>query len=197
MAETKAGPDFPLQDETPEALLENFRRLGDEESFSLLAKHFEKALRGMTASLSVPEEEKEDLRQEGLIGLYKAVLLYDPALSSFSTFARICMRSAISDGLRRYNRIREKGETEALSEEEIVSSPDENPERLLLEKVRLQEMMQKMDDALSPMERRVFGLYLQGKTSAEIASITGKNAKSVENTLFRVRRKLSSLFSIR
>ena len=146
----------------------------------------------MTAPLSIPEEEKEDLRQEGLIALFKAVHLFDPKLSSFSTFARICMRSAISDGLRKYNRVLEKADFE-----EENFSCEESPESRLMEKVRLQVMMQKMEDSLSPMERRVFGLHLRGKGASEIASLLGKNVKSVENTLFRARRKLSSLFSIR
>ncbi len=192
MADTKVKTTTPLQDLTPEELIQRFRE-GDEESFSLLAKIYEKALWGMTDSLLVPEEEKEDLRQEGLVGLFKAVLLFDSSLSSFSTFARICMRSAISDGLRRYNRIQEKGEA---MEEDLISH-DEDPEKMLMEKVSLQEIIKKMEDTLSPMERRVFGLHLGGKSSAEIASATGKNTKSVENTLFRARKKLSSLFSIR
>lgn len=194
MSTPKVGSDFSLQ-ASPEELLEQYLG-GDEESFSLLAKHFEKALYGMTSSLSVPEEEKEDLRQEGLIGLFKAVHLFDPALSSFSTFARICMRSAVSDGLRRYKRRREDA-VEALLEEEIPSSPEENPERLLLEKCRLQEMLQKMDGKLSPLERRVFALHLGGKSADEIALLIQKERKSVENTLFRARKKLSSLFSFR
>lgn len=192
MSDTKVGPNFPLQELTPEELLKRFKD-GDEESFSQLAKLYEKALWGMTASLSVPEEEKEDLRQEGLIALFKAVHLFDPALSSFSTFARVCMRSAISDGLRKYNRIQEKSELET----EVFTSRDEDPEQLLMEKLRLQEMLQKMETTLSPLERRVFALKLQGKSLSQIASATDKSTKSVENTLFRARKKLSSLFSIR
>lgn len=191
MSDTKVGT-APLQELTPEELSDRFKK-GDEDCFSLLAKLYEKALWGMTASLSVPEEEKEDLRQEGLIALFKAVHLYDPALSSFSTFARVCMRSAISDGLRRYNRIQEKNELE----KEVLTSREEDPEQILIEKLRLQEMMQKMADSLSPLERRVFALKLEGKSLSEIASLVGKSAKSVENTIFRARRKLSSLFSIR
>ncbi len=192
MLDTNVGTATPLQEQTPEELLDRFKK-GDEDCFSHLAKLYEKALWGMTASLSVPEEEKEDLRQEGLIALFKAVHLFDPALSSFSTFARVCMRSAISDGLRRYNRIQEKAELE----KEVLTSREEDPEQLLIEKLRLQEMMQKMADSLSPLERRVFALKLEGKSLSEISSLVGKSTKSVENTLFRARKKLSSLFSIR
>lgn len=192
MSETKVSPIAPLQELTPEELLLRFKN-GDEECFSHLARLYEKALWGMTASLSVPEEEKEDLRQEGLIALFKAVHLFDPKLSSFSTFARVCMRSAIFDGLRRYKRIQEKSEME----NESLISHEKDPESLLMEQLRLQEMLKKMEDSLSPLERRVFALKLEGKSLAEIASAIGKSTKSVENTLFRARKKLSSLFSIR
>jgi len=192
MSDKKVSSNAPLQELTPEELLERYKH-GDEDCFSHLAKLYEKALWGMTASLSVPEEEKEDLRQEGLIALFKAVYLFDPALSSFSTFARVCMRSAISDGLRKYNRLREKSELE----NEIPGSRDDDPEHLLMEKVRLQEMLKEMDGTLSPLERQVFALKLEGKSISEIASAIAKPAKSVENTLFRARKKLSSLFSIR
>ena len=69
--------------------------------------------------------------------------------------------------------------------------------RILMEKIEREELMKKVDRTLSPAERRVFGLSLQGKKAAEIALLLGKDKKSVENTLYRLRRKLSSPVSIR
>lgn len=165
--------------------------LGNEESFSRLVKHFTPALMSMISPLSVPPTEKEDLMQEGLIGLYKAVRLFDPALSSFATFARVCMRSSLADVMRKYRHVAPLGETDLLVED-LPADPALSPERILMEKIERQEWMQKVDRALSPMERRVFGLSLQGKKAAEIAKVLGKDKKSVENTLYRLRRKISS-----
>ena len=165
---------------------------GDEAAFAALAAHFQSHLSRMISGISIPDEEKDDLRQEGLIGLYKAVLLYDEKISSFSTFASVCMRSGVMEGLRKYNRSHTSASLD-IEAEEIPSGDTDSPERILLGKEELSILLSKVDDVLSPLERRVFGLHLQGKTVSEIASHIKKAPKSVENTLFRLRRKLSSL----
>ena len=186
MAENKAFPGKE-NDRLPEALAKE-AAAGNEESFSLLAKAFTPALIAMVSPLSVPPAEKEDLMQEGLIGLYKAVRLYDPSLSSFPAFARLCMRSAVLDGVRKYR----KADLEKADPDELIpDSPDKNPERILIGREELRELLQKVDRSLSPMERRIFGLRLRGKSVSEIASVTGKEKKSVENALYRLRKKLS------
>ncbi len=165
---------------------------GDEAAFASLAAYFQPTLSRMIASFPIPEEDKVDLRQEGLIGLYKAVLLYDEALSSFSTFAFVCMRSGVMEGLRKYNKLNSSQllDIETL---EIPADSATSPERILLGKEELSRLLSKVDDILSPLERKVFGLHLQGKTTPEIALKLGKGAKSVENTLFRLRKKLADL----
>ena len=164
---------------------------GKEECFSLLALSFAPVLSRMISGLSVPAEEKEDLRQEGLIGLYKAVLLFDPSLSSFSAFARICMRSAILDGLRRYRKSGARAEL-LLEEDPVLPDPDADPQEILIGKERLSSFLEKAKGSLSPLERRVFGLHLEGKKTGEIAYALSLSHKSVENALFRGRKKLSA-----
>lgn len=160
------------------------------EGFAVLAEHFMPALKAMVSSLSVPEAEKEDLIQEGLVGLYKAVRLYDPSLSSFATFARLCMRSGILDGLRKYRKISENADLAEL-EDSLPADPQLSPEHVLMGKEEVRLLLQKIDRSLSILERRIFALRLQGKSASEIASLLGKDKKSVENTLYRVRKKLS------
>jgi RNA polymerase sporulation-specific sigma factor len=164
---------------------------GNEEAFSRLADHFRPALLAMIDQFSIPDGEKEDLMQEGLIGLFKAARLFDPALSSFSTFARICIRSALLDGVKKYNH---STPLPSLDEMEIqVLAPDHlSPDRILLGKENLAEWMERVDRSLSPMERRIFGLKLQGKSTEEISKVMGKDKKSVENSLYRLRKKLFS-----
>ncbi len=164
---------------------------GGDHSFSRLVEYFTPVLFSMISPLAVPETEKEDLMQEGLIGLYKAVRLFDPSLSSFATFARICMRSALLDGVKKYQK---RGADLDLAdwEETIPASLTETPERIFLGREELQELMERVDRTLSPMERRVFGLSLQGKGPSRIAAELGLGQKSVENTLYRLRKKLSA-----
>ncbi len=180
----------PLCDRSLEELAQDAAQ-GKEDCFSQLSRGFSPTLSRMISGLSVPAEEKEDLRQEGLIGLYKAVLLFDPAVSSFSNFARICMRSAILDGLRRYRRSGGAAEL-ALSEELSLPSPGSDPQEILMGKERLSSLLEKASRSLSPLERRVFGLRLEGKRTQEIAKALSLSHKSVENALFRGRKKLSA-----
>ncbi len=190
-----ADQNFSSSEEKRAQIDELVRRAaaGDENAFSALASHFEPTLKRMISPLMLPLADQGDLAQEGLIGLYKAVLLYDPKASSFSTFARICMNSAVIDGLRKYQKDHSGGELSAIPAEEIPAGESESPERILLGKEALSALLRKVDEALSPMEREVFGLSLRGKKVSEIASILGKTPKSIENTLFRLRKKLSGL----
>lgn len=162
---------------------------GDEESFSILVKAFQPVIFAMVSSIEVPPAEKDDLSQEGLIGLYKAVRLFDPALSSFGTFARLCIRSAVLDGLKRYRRV--SGEECEHLEETVAAASSTTPERIVLGKEALDELLRKMEHALSPDEKRIFALRLEGNRVSEIARLLGKDKKSVENALFRARKKLS------
>ncbi len=162
---------------------------GDNAAFATLAKKFEGVILHILSTITVPEEDRNDLYQEGLIGLYKAVLLYDPSVSAFSTFASVCIRSGISDGLRRYQRERSLPSFE-MPTEEIPDKVAGRPEEVLMGKETLASLLEQVNRTLSPMERKVFGLHLQGKKAREIARIVGRDQKSVENTLFRAKRKL-------
>ena len=168
---------------------------GDESSFSRLAEHFTPIISAMIAPMGVPSAEKEDLLQEGFIGLYKAVLLFDSDRAAFGTFARICIRSALLDGLRKC--LSQKEVQSFPLGEELLSAEAEAPEQVLLGKEGFAECMRKIDSVLSPLERRILGLHLQGTDAVGIAALLGRNKKSAENSLYRVRRKLSSLFSNR
>lgn len=165
---------------------------GDNAAFAELARRFEPAILRFLSSVNVPEADRNDLYQEGLIGLYKAVHLYDPSLSSFPTFASVCIRSGIADGLRRYQRENSLKSVE-ISSDEIPAGSAGSPERILLGKEELSSVLERIGKTLSPMERKVFGLHLQGKKTSEIAHVLEREQKSVENTLFRARRKLAKL----
>jgi len=164
---------------------------GDQAAFSLLAERFDPALKAIIASFSLPAEENEDLHQEGLLGLYKATLLFDPSLSSFSTFARLCMRSAVLDAVKKLQKADPSLSTEDFAEP--AADPREDPQRILVGKEALSEALCKMNVSLSSLEKKVFLLYLRGMKSEEIAGIVGISRKSAENALSRSRAKLSRL----
>lgn len=183
-----------LADFDPHFLSETVRLAakGDEAAFSRLALVFQPVIARIVSAYSLPEADRHDLCQEGLIGLYKAVLLYNPDLASFSTFATVCIRSGVLEGLRKYQKENHPFSAD-LTEDEIPADSSLSPERIFLGKEALSGLLSKLDDALSPLERKVLGLHLAGKKNPAIAEILGKDIKSVENTLFRLRKKLSTL----
>lgn len=162
---------------------------GKEGAFPLLAKSFDPVLRFLIRSLGAPRGEEEDLRQEGLMGLYKACHLFDPEKASFATFARVCMRSAVVDALRRSSPVGEV--TPVPAEEEASSLAD--PQKILVDKERLEKLLSEMDRVLSPLERRILMERLRGADSNQIAAAVGLSRRAVDNALFRGRAKLKQV----
>ncbi|MBP5288924.1 MAG: sigma-70 family RNA polymerase sigma factor [Clostridia bacterium] len=161
---------------------------GEEGAFPLLAKTFDPSLRYLIRSLGAPRSEAEDLRQEGLLGLYKACLLFDPEKASFATFARLCMRSNVVDALRRAAPVDEVPLAEAEK-----ASPAADPQKILVDKERLRRLLTEMDRILSPLERRIIIQRLRGDDSGEIARALGLTRRAVDNALFRGRAKLKQV----
>lgn len=192
MANASITGDPPFDGQRLEALALGAAS-GKDGCFAHLAAHFAPYLTRVVSSLPVPPEEKEDLRQEGLIGLYKAVRLFDPSLSSFSTFARICIRSGVLDGYRAFQKTGGTAMTFLEEDDLLPASASQSPERVLVGKEELSLALRRIDLALSPLEKRVFSLRLQGETPARIASLLGVSRKSVDNASFRVQKKVASL----
>lgn len=161
---------------------------GKEGAFPLLASAFGPALSHLIRSLDVPRDDTEDLRQEGLMGLYKACHLFDPEKAAFSTFARVCMRSAVLDALRRAAPV---GEVPLVPKEEASLAAD--PQKILVERERLERILSEMDRLLSPLERSILMERLRGADSSQIARRAGLTRRTVDNALFRARAKLKQV----
>lgn len=173
----------------------------DDREFEHTAKRFEKVLRAIAASFEgIPESERDDLVQEGLIALYRAFCSYKPGTAKFSTYAEVCIRRAMVSYLRSYNaknhRIISLPEDDEMvtgieASAESTASLGEDPESLYLSKESLRSLKRRALEQLSDYERCVFLLYLEGFESGEISGTLGKPQKSVDNALVRIRRKLS------
>ena len=181
---------FLWEDLSPAEQAELVRAAADgrEGAFPLIARSFEPVLLYLIRSLGAPKGETEDLKQEGLMGLYKACLLFDPEKASFSTFARVCMRSAVVDALRRAAPV---GEVPRFPEEEVSRAAD--PQKILVDRERLQRILSEMDRLLSKLERAILMERLRGSDSAEIARTLGVTCRTVDNALFRARAKLKQV----
>ena len=136
--------------------------------------------------------EVDDLVQEGMIGLYKAIGDYDAASGkSFKNFAYLCVTRKIVDALRAAQRHKTE---DALTDPDAFGGGD-TPEDSLLQGESRTEFQMKLSKALSDFEFRVITMYLEGMSYLEICEATGKDLKSVDNALARSKRKLQKAFS--
>lgn len=145
--------------------------------------------------------ERDDLIQEGMIGLYKAVRDYDEEkAASFATFAALCinrqMLNAIEASTREKNR--------PLNDSVLFTDPewefeqmsgDESPERIIIAQESEREKLKRLRELLSSMEIKVLDLYLKGRDYREIAEVLGKTPKAIDNAIQRIRRKSTGITS--
>lgn len=146
--------------------------------------------------------ERDDLVQEGLIGLYKAIKSYSKEKNAnFKTFAEICvvrqMISAVKSSTRKKNSPLNHYVSIHIPEDELdtissklVDIKNKNPESMLIEKEAADGMQNKIFSVLSDFESLVLNYYLSGISYKEIAKILGKTAKAVDNALFRIKKKI-------
>ncbi|MGN0436229.1 MAG: sigma-70 family RNA polymerase sigma factor [Wujia sp.] len=149
--------------------------------------------------------DTDDLIQEGMIGLFKAIRDYESDKGAvFSTFATLCIRRQIQNAIKNSNRkkhsplntyisiydAQELGDKYIL--EDMQSAEDVvNPEDMIIEKEQKNVIAGLIKTKLSPYEKKVLILYFDGLSYSEIGDRLGKTAKSVNNALQRIRNKIS------
>ena len=177
---------------------------GDREAEEQLLKQYSDVVKREIRFLFLVGAETEDLAQEAMIGLVKAIRDYSPNRgAAFRTYATRCIRNQIRTAITAAGRQKHQPlntyisiyadsteEGEKLLSELAVREDSGNPEALVLRKEGLEEMEERMQLKLSPLERRVAELYLAGLSYAEIAERLGRNERSVNNALTRIRRKI-------
>ena len=174
-------------------------RDGDSSAFEQIAKNYENVINAIALSFNVPASDRDDLRQEGLIALYRAVLRYDKSMSGFSTFASVCIKRAMLTFIRDHvSKVGKDGSTvteisldesfdDILADDEALCPEEQYISRETVKNLRNHAMKQ-----LSDFEKCIFLMYLEEMTSTEIAESMGRSKTSVDNALCRIRKKLSS-----
>lgn len=164
---------------------------GDNAAFEALVDSYKRVVEFHIKHFLPPPSLYDDLFQEGLIGLMKAVRGYDGKSASFATFASLCVKNSIISGLRKYSgQVKQTVNlSEIFPEDETVPSAEE----VILDGVRVQLLYDKVYEALSPYEKTVFEMYLSDMTYESIAFVTGKSVKSTNNAIFRIRKKLKQI----
>ena len=160
---------------------------GSQSAFAEVAERYEPLIESMVAKYSASGIEADDLRQEALTALFVAAVSYkchDEV--SFGLYAKVCIRNRIVSALRK-NAGRRDGVQDDGSD---VPSEESNPEREYIDRESYENLLEVIDEALTPSARSVFYLYLRDKSYREIADILKKDEKSVGNAIYRIKSKL-------
>ncbi len=196
-----------FKEESDEQLILRIHDGNEPDIIDYIMNKYKNLVRKKAGSMYILGADRDDLIQEGMIGLFKAIRDYDIGRdSSFLTFADLCvsrqMYSAIQASARKkhgplnsYISIyaqREDSETDAeFSLEDILeSNPSFIPEQHLLEQENLKALEDAIDKELSPMERQVLDLYVTGMSVKKISAVLSRDEKSTDNAMQRIRHKL-------
>lgn len=150
-------------------------------------------VRKKAGAFSCNGAEAEDLAQEGLLAFMRAVSAFEPERGAkFSTFASVCVTNGIRSAVMRLS----KGAEESLPENIDEKAEDSvTPENIWFEKETISGLYKEIELLLSEKEWSIFRLYLGGASYGEIAVRLAISEKSVDNAVFRVRKKLKKLLS--
>lgn len=178
---------------------------GDSLALEYIIKKYKNFVRSKAKSYFLIGADKEDIIQEGMIGLYKAIRDYDQEkTSSFKAFAELCITRQIITAIKTATRQKHIPLNSYISlnkpiyDEEsdrtlldiITGSVVTDPEEIIISREELKNIESKMGEILSSLELEVLGLYLKGKSYQQIAQRLDRHVKSIDNALQRVKRKL-------
>jgi len=178
---------------------------GDNRALEYLINKYKSFVRAKARTYFLIGADREDIIQEGMIGLYKAIRDYrGDKLSSFRAFAELCITRQIITAIKTATRQKhiplnsyvslnkpvfdEESDRTLLDiiSEESVSDPEE----MIINREEFSGIEDKMSEILSGLEWEVLSMYLQGKSYQEIAEELDRHVKSIDNALQRVKRKL-------
>ena len=185
----------------------SLHRAGDARAEEALYARYKQIVRSKARTYFLIGADREDIIQEGMIGLYKAVVDYQfDKNASFRSFAELCITrqiiSAIKAATRKkhiplntyisFNRSVYEGETERPLIDVLTSTRISDPEEVLIGRENYAAVADSIEHSLSRLERDTLGLYLYGYSYQQIADHLQVTSKSVDNAIQRVKKKLEA-----
>lgn len=182
-------------------------RDGDDGALAVLMARYRGIARGKASNYFLVGGDRDDVVQEAMIGLYKAIRDFDPTHgASFRSFAELCITRQILTAIKSATRLKHTPLNHSVSFDRPVGSDDESyrlsdtvaseqaidPLQLLLSVDGLRELRDTFKGVLSDLETHVLALYVDGQSYQEIAVELGRQVKSIDNALQRIKRKLAS-----
>lgn len=194
-----------LEHATDEELI-TFIRNGNQDATEYLLKKYSPLVKKSIRTMYLIGADTEDLSQEGMIGLFKAIQNYQTDNSaSFYTFAKICIDRQIYTAIKTSNRKKHfplnsyisfysrTNEDDAELIDNLEAGNDSNPEHVILDKENASRLETLLEERLSKLEKEVLHYYLEGKSYSDIAVFLKKPVKSIDNAVQRIREKVKNL----
>ena len=196
-------PDYEAL--TDEELIERIR-MGDSDAEDVLYIRYKQVVRSKARTYFLVGADREDIIQEGMIGLYKAVCDYEfGKQASFRAFAELCITRQIITAIKSATRkkhiplntyvslsrpVYEDGDGERTLIDVLETTRISDPEEALIGRESYEAVARDIENALSKLEREALSLYLQGLSYQQIAVAMGRSTKCVDNAIQRVKKKL-------
>ena len=184
-------------------------RDGDTGIMDFIMNKYKNLVRSKAKSMYILGADSDDLIQEGMIGLFKAVRDFDSGRdASFFTFADLCISRQIYTAVQASRRQKHiplntyislyetPGENSGRSEEDtalvdiLTLGSGQTPEELVIDRENVEQIERTIEKELSSFEKQVLDLYLTGMRYTQIAKVLGRDEKSTDNALQRIKSKL-------
>lgn len=183
---------------------------GDNEAVEILMQKYKSVVRKKARTLFMIGGDQDDLTQEGMIGLFKAIRDYNQDKeASFSTFAELCISRQLYSAVKSSNRMKnlplntyvsiyspaytkenEDGDGNFMVDQSMEAL-EMSPEEIFIDRETVDNLMEKIYKNLSDLEKQVFTFYMDGMTYQEIARRLDKQPKSIDNALQRIKTKVN------
>lgn len=196
--------------QTDEVALVLQAQAGDAGAMEELLNRYKGLVRARAGEFFMMGADHEDVIQEGMIGLFKAIRTYQSTFQvPFASFAAYCVVAQVTDAVRRSSRLKHGPLNESVSFQSLINSDGEtgqslldifidvsraDPEQAVLAKEAFESLMTFMNQDLSLLERQVVLLFMEGRRYQEIAGQLLVSAKSVDNALRRARQKFAKTY---
>lgn len=187
-------------------------KFGDRESLDFLIAKYRHFVKMKSRNYFLIGAEADDVIQEGLVGLYKAILDYnEEKLTSFKVFAELCINRQIITAIKTNNRQKHmplnfyisldkpiyEDNPDSTLIEMVAERFDNDPERLYIAEEEMREIQFNMKKLLTELEHTVLRLYIEGKSYREMSNSLGKDVKAIDNALQRIRYKAQNYINIK
>ncbi len=178
---------------------------GNDDAMEVLINNYKNFVRAKTRAYFLIGADRDDIIQEGMLGLFKAIRDYKPdKKSSFRSFADLCVTRQIITAIKTATRQKHSplntyvslnkpafnDENERMLIEMINNKDNVNPEDILIDRETFGITDEKIRTCLSNFENTVFEFFIDGATYQEIATRLGKSPKSIDNALQRIKKKI-------